>query len=78
MKKGPRFVSRVGIFLETTIPIPRSDDGIEERLGRLDDDREEVATTSIEDLESEIDDAVYELFELTEEREVVEDYREVF
>lgn len=64
---------------ETTIPIPRSDDGVEELLGRLDADREEVATMNIEELESEIDKAVYDLFELTEEeREVVEDYLEVF
>jgi hypothetical protein len=64
---------------ETTIPIPRSDDGVEELLSRLDDDREEVDETNIEELEGEIDDAVYDLFDLTEdEREVVEDYLEVF
>ncbi|WP_336336428.1 Eco57I restriction-modification methylase domain-containing protein [Haloarcula brevis] len=64
---------------ETTIPIPRSDDGVEELLSRLDDDRDEVAATNIEELEREIDDAVYDLFDLTEdEREVVEDYLEVF
>lgn len=46
------------------------------RLRRL---RDEVAATSIEELEGEIDDAVYDLFDLTEdEREVVEDYLEVF
>ena len=34
---------------------------------------------NIEDLKGEIDDAVYNLFDLTEdEREVVEDYLEVF
>ena len=64
---------------ETTIPIPRSDDGVEELLSRLDDDHEEVAATNIEELEGEIDDTVYDLFDLTEdEREVVEDYLEVF
>ncbi len=64
---------------ETTIPIPRSDDGVEELLSRLNDDRDEVAATNIDDLEAEIDDAVYDLFDLTEdEREVVEDYLEVF
>nr|WP_236039586.1 N-6 DNA methylase [Halomicroarcula salinisoli] len=64
---------------ETTIPIPRSDDGVVELLNRLDDDRDEVAATNIEELEGEIDDAVYDLFNLTEEeREVVEDYLEVF
>jgi hypothetical protein len=64
---------------ETTIPIPRSDDGVEELLSRLDDDREEVEETNIEELEADIDEAVYDLFDLTEdEREVVEDYLEVF
>ena len=64
---------------EMTVPIPRSDDGVEELLSRLDDDREEVRQTDIEDLEAEIDRAVYDLFDLTEdEREVVEDYLDVF
>jgi hypothetical protein len=64
---------------ETTIPIPRSDDGVVELLDRLEADREEVRQTDIEDLEAEIDRAVYDLFDLTEdEREVVEDYLDVF
>jgi hypothetical protein len=64
---------------ETTIPIPRSDDGVATLLSRLAADRETVAETSIEELEAEIDDAVYDLFELSdEEREVVEEYLEVF
>jgi len=64
---------------EMTIPVPRSDDGVVELLDRLEADREEVRQTNIEDLEAEIDDAVYDLFELNEnEREVVEDYLEVF
>lgn len=64
---------------EITIPIPRSDDGVVELLDRLEADREEVRQTNIEELEAEIDDAVYDLFDLTEdEREVVEDYLEVF
>jgi len=64
---------------ETTIPIPRSDDGVDALLSRLADDRETVAETSIEELEAEIDEAVYDLFELTdEEREVVEEYLDVF
>ena len=42
-------------------------------------DRATVAETSIEELEVAIDDAVYDLFELSdEEREVVEEYLEVF
>jgi hypothetical protein len=64
---------------ETTIPIPRSDGGVEELLDRLETDRTEVEQTDIEALEAEIDDAVYDLFDLTdEEREVVENYLEVF
>lgn len=64
---------------ETTIPIPRNDDGVEALLARLEADRAEVASTDIEALEAEIDEAVYDLFELTaEERQVIEDYLEVF
>jgi len=63
----------------TTIPIPRSDDGVEELLDRLEADREEVERTNIDDLEADIDEAVYDLFDLTEdEREVVEEYLDVF
>ena len=64
---------------EMTIPIPRSDDGVVELLDRLEADREAVRQTDTEDLEAEIDDAVYDLFDLTdEEREVVADYLDVF
>ena len=64
---------------EMTVPIPRSDDGVMELLGRLEADREEVEQTDIDDLEAEIDRAVYDLFDLTEdERAVVEDYLDVF
>jgi len=64
---------------ETTIPIPRSDDGVTELLDRLEADRDEVATTNIEDLEGDIDEAVYDLFDLTgDEREVVENYLSIF
>jgi len=62
-----------------TIPIPRSDDGVVELLDRLEADREEVRQTDIEALEAQIDRAVYDLFDLTEaEREVIEDYLDVF
>ena len=64
---------------ETTIPIPRSDDGVAELMDRLEADRMEVKQTDIKALEAEIDRAVYDLFNLTEdEREVVEDYLDVF
>ena len=46
---------------------------------RLNDDREEVESVDIEELEGEIDDAVYDLFDLTEDEwEVVGNYLEVF
>jgi hypothetical protein len=64
---------------ETTIPIPQSDEGVEELLARLEADRETVEATDIDELEAEIDEAVYDLFDLTEdEREVIEEYLEVF
>ena len=62
-----------------TIPIPKSDDGVEELLGRLEADCETVAETDIEAIEADIDEAVYNLFDLTDdERQVIEDYLEVF
>ena len=62
-----------------TVPIPRSDDGVVELVDRLEADRMEVEQTDIEALEAEIDDTVYDLFDLTEdEREVVEEYLDVF
>jgi hypothetical protein len=64
---------------ETTIPIPRSDDGVEELLARLEADRESVAATNIDDLEADIDEAVYDLFDFTDdERDVVEEYLSLF
>ncbi|MUV60394.1 Eco57I restriction-modification methylase domain-containing protein [Halobacterium sp. CBA1126] len=64
---------------EQTIPIPQSRDGVEELIEALEADRQTVKETSIEDLEAEIDQTVYDLFDLTEdEREVIEDYLEVF
>ena len=62
-----------------TISIPRSDDGVATLLDRLEADREEVRQTNIESLEADIDEAVFDLFDLTDdERDVVEDYLEVF
>jgi len=64
---------------EMTIPIPVSQDGVEQLLDRLEQDKQTVDTTDIEALEGEIDQAVYDLFNLTdEERQVVEEYHEVF
>jgi type I restriction-modification system DNA methylase subunit len=64
---------------EMTIPIPQSDDGVEELIKRLEEDKRKVEQTDIDELEAEIDELVYDLFELTDdEREVIEDYLEVF
>lgn len=42
-------------------------------------DRGEVSATNIDDLEADIDEAVYDLFDLTDaEREVVKNYQTVF
>lgn len=52
---------------------------MEQFIESLEADRKTVEETSIEDLEAEIDLTVYDLFDLTdEEREVIEDYLEVF
>lgn len=64
---------------ETTIPIPRSDDGVHELIDALEEDRKEVESTDIDALEAEIDEAVYYLFGLDkQEQEVIEEYLEVF
>jgi hypothetical protein len=64
---------------EQTIPIPRSNEGVEQLIEALETDRQTVEETSIEELEAEIDETVYDLFDLTEdERDVIEDYLEVF
>ena len=64
---------------EMTIPIPKKDDGVEELLDQLEEDKREVERTDVDELEAEIDVLVYDLFGLTDdEREVIEDYLEVF
>lgn len=48
-------------------------------LGWLEEDREEVARTDIGLLEAEIDEVVYDLFDLDDgEQAVIEGYLEVF
>jgi hypothetical protein len=64
---------------EQSIPVPLSRSGVEQLIEALETDRQTVEETSIEDLEAEIDQTVYDLFDLTEEeQEVIEDYLEVF
>lgn len=53
--------------------------GVEELLDALEADRERVESTDIAELEAQIDEAVYELFDLDdEEREIIEEYLEIF
>jgi hypothetical protein len=64
---------------EMSIPISRRDEDVRALLDVLEEDKETVENTDIGELEAEIDQAVYEMFELTvKEREVIEDYLEVF
>jgi hypothetical protein len=64
---------------EQTIPIPQSREGVEQLVGALNEDKRKVEETDTADLEADIDEAVYDLFDLSEdEREVVEDYLDVF
>ena len=62
-----------------SIAIPRRDEDVAALLAELDADRETVAETDTEALEAEIDEIVYDPFELTdEERQVIEDFLDVF
>jgi malate/lactate dehydrogenase len=62
-----------------SIPIPVTRDGVEQLLDALEQDKQTVKEASIEELEAEIDEAVYDLFDLTnDERKVIEEYLEVF
>jgi len=64
---------------EQTIPIPDTRGGVEQLMKALKADQQIIEETSLEGLEAEIDQTVYELFGLTdEEQEVIEDYLEVF
>jgi len=64
---------------ETTIPIPRSDEGVEGLLGILRDDESIVHGTALDELEEEVNKLVYEMYGITpEEQDVVEDYLETF
>ena len=64
---------------EQTIPIPLSRDGVEQLIERAEEDSQHVDGVDTEELESEIDQIVYELFGLSDdEQEVIEDYLEVF
>jgi hypothetical protein len=64
---------------ETTIPIPRSDEGVEDLLEELRADESVLHEAATDDLEEEINDVVYEMYGITpEEQNVIEDYLEIF
>lgn len=64
---------------EITIPIPQTDSGVEILLNELNDDKETVTEIDISELETKIDAAVYDLFDLSEqEQQIIEEYLEVF
>ena len=63
----------------TTIPIPRSDTGVEELLDTLRSDETVVTETEIDELEDRVNDTVYGMFGITpEEQDVIEEYLETF
>ena len=64
---------------EVSIPIPRRDEDVRALLAELENDRTTIEETDIAELEAEIDEIVYDLFDLAdEERDVIEDYLDVF
>jgi hypothetical protein len=64
---------------EQTIPIPQSREGVEQLMRALRSDQRRVEETDIDDLEADLDEVVYDLFDLSKnEREVIEEYLEIF
>jgi len=64
---------------ETTIPIPRSDEGVERLLESLRSDETTVTEGNLDGLEELLNDVVYEMFGITsEEQDVIEKYLEEF
>ena len=63
----------------TTIPIPRSDEGVRTLLKSLHSDETTVAETDLDELEETVNVAVYEMFGIRpEEQAVIEEYLETF
>ena len=63
----------------TTIPIPRSDKGVETLLEALCSDETTVTETDLDELEETVNDVVYDMFSITpEEQGVLEGYLETF
>jgi len=63
----------------TTIPIPRTEEGVETMLAALRSDEGVVADTDTDELEETVNDVVYEMFSITpDEQVVIEKYLEEF
>ena len=63
----------------STIPIPRTNEGVETLLEALRSDEEIVAKTDIDEANVEINDVMYDMFGITpEEQSVIEAYLETF
>ena len=64
---------------EMTIPIPRSDEGVERLLESLRADETTVTEADLDELEELVNDVVYEMFGIrSEEQDVIEKYLEEF
>jgi hypothetical protein len=64
---------------ETTIPIPRSNQGVNNLLGRLNSDQEEFENTDLDQLEDRINDTIYDIYNITpEQQDIIEGYLETF
>ncbi|WP_122090401.1 Eco57I restriction-modification methylase domain-containing protein [Halalkalicoccus subterraneus] len=63
----------------TTIPIPRSDNGVDTLLKARQLDETIVSETDLNDLEEQINEIVYNMFDITlEEQRVIEEYLDTF
>jgi hypothetical protein len=63
----------------TTIPIPRSDKGVETLLETLRSDEASLDERNLDGLEDEVNEVVYEMYGITpEEQDVIEEYLETF
>lgn len=62
-----------------TIPIPKTKSDIHQLLNQLEEDSSELQNSSVPDLESKIDDIMYEQFGLAKaQQDLVEDYIQIF
>lgn len=61
------------------IPIPKEKSDIETLCQELEEDKADFRKKSISELEAEIDEIVYNLFDISkEEQRVIEDYIQIF